>query len=227
MSAMLDIKNPAPDAIVKQEYDKAFGGNPRKMAHDVLKEMGYDSIIRNREVVVFYPSQIHVINSQIIESIRTLLFNIKEDYLTSSQSRWQRGKDFDIYKNPSPDEFREVVKHGVQTGDFNNLSEFVIRFIIDVNTGSLYIWNGSHAIHNDVKGILKGKLSKSYITGVANAGMSKKSFIYDLDSGTIKDPDTIVGYTREYFQRFVNLDNYTYIVGTKEYVFEDGELRIR
>jgi hypothetical protein len=58
----LDIKNPAPENVVKKISDKTTGGNPQKQLVDELKSLGYDAIIKPNEVVVFDKSQIKTIS---------------------------------------------------------------------------------------------------------------------------------------------------------------------
>lgn len=57
----VNITNPAPLDVVKQAYDEAKGGNPRKQAQEKLQSMGYDGFVRQGEggdIVVFSPQQI-------------------------------------------------------------------------------------------------------------------------------------------------------------------------
>lgn len=62
ITARLIIDNPAPSDIVRKIYDESGSGNPRKIAHEKLKSMGYDGIIRPIEYVVFNPEQIKIMS---------------------------------------------------------------------------------------------------------------------------------------------------------------------
>jgi hypothetical protein len=62
MSAILDMKNTASPELWKEALDKAYGGNPRKMAVDWLKKQGYDSVETPYETIVFDANQIHIIS---------------------------------------------------------------------------------------------------------------------------------------------------------------------
>ena len=63
ISARLRLDNPAPLEIWKHAMNKAHGGNPRKMAIDYLRSLGYDCVINPAyETIVFEPEQIQIIN---------------------------------------------------------------------------------------------------------------------------------------------------------------------
>lgn len=61
ITAKLNVNNPAPFEVWRPIYDKSGGGNPRKISHDRLRELGYDCIIRGEEIVVFDGSNIDII----------------------------------------------------------------------------------------------------------------------------------------------------------------------
>lgn len=62
IAATLDIKNPATPEAIQYAQDNAYGGNPRKVIREILQKMGFDSIVHPGEVVVFEPSQIHIVD---------------------------------------------------------------------------------------------------------------------------------------------------------------------
>jgi hypothetical protein len=59
--AYLNIKNPAGLDEWKNALDKARGGNPRRMAIDILKKSGYDGVSTEYETIAFEPEQIWVV----------------------------------------------------------------------------------------------------------------------------------------------------------------------
>jgi len=59
--ANLDLGNIAPVQDWSNALNKASGGNPRRMAINTLKEMGYNSVQTSYETIVFDPEQIHVV----------------------------------------------------------------------------------------------------------------------------------------------------------------------
>ena len=144
----------------------------------------------------------------LFDRIIELITNFDEAYLTSAKSAWKRDKDYDLYKNPTNTEFRGLVKEGVGNGDFRSLKHFFIRFIIDTNTGDLYVWNGSHALHDDVLKLLKIKSRKGIVSGALESG--QKYISYDPANNGVKDPDKIMAITREYLSPLVNLDPIKY-----------------
>ena len=66
IAAHLNIKNPAPLEKWREALNKSSGGNPRKMAVDMLKKQGYDAVINpHYETIVFEPEQIKIINQNV------------------------------------------------------------------------------------------------------------------------------------------------------------------
>jgi GNAT superfamily N-acetyltransferase len=58
----LTIKNPIPNDVFVDIMAKSFGGNPRKMAIEQFKELGYDGYIATAQIWVFDPEQIKILN---------------------------------------------------------------------------------------------------------------------------------------------------------------------
>lgn len=55
----VNLINPAPISVVNEAFSKATGGNPQKMAFDILKSQGYDGFKRpGGETVVFFTDRI-------------------------------------------------------------------------------------------------------------------------------------------------------------------------
>jgi len=59
----LDIKNPIPNDVFVDVMNKAFGGNPRKMAIEQFKKLGYDGYIAKAQIWVFEPEQIKIVDA--------------------------------------------------------------------------------------------------------------------------------------------------------------------
>jgi len=133
-----------------------------------------------------------------------------EEYLTSVKSYHRLDKEVDIYKNPNSSEFREFIKSGVKSGDFRDLTHYFIRFIIDTNTGTLYIWNGSLALHRDIM-----KLLKLGVRGIVSGSLDSEQKIinYDPHNNGFKDPDKIIAQTKKYLSPLVKLESIRYPSG--------------
>lgn len=55
ISVHLNLENPANKEQWKAALNKSHGGNPRKMAVDMLKKEGFDSVETSYETIAFYP----------------------------------------------------------------------------------------------------------------------------------------------------------------------------
>ncbi len=61
IKAKLTMNNTAPVELWGEALNRAYGGNPRRMAVEWLKKQGYDSVETKYETIIFEPEQIHVI----------------------------------------------------------------------------------------------------------------------------------------------------------------------
>jgi hypothetical protein len=164
-----------------------------------------------------------------MRNIISLLNSITEEYLDTLVSKHREGKTFDIYKNPSSNEFHDFIRSNMKGMGFPSLNEFNIRFIIDIGKRNFYIWNAEYALHIDIFRHLGDKLSDSYIGGnidtVHRQAGAKRTVVFDPYSSSVKyKPLDLIYATRSKFSRFLNMRDFVYEIGYEKYTFDDDKL---
>lgn len=136
--------------------------------------------------------------------------NIPEEYYTSLKSMVYKTEDFIIYKNISPQEFREAIKQGVLDKEFSNTNSFGFRFIIDTQSGNSYTWLVYQSTHDYVLKKLKKDINtKLAISGVFSSYYNR--FMYDPNNNPIKDPKVLINHSYRLFKPLVkNIDDAVY-----------------
>lgn len=138
------------------------------------------------------------------------------------------GKPVVVYKNPTSSDIQEIIK----SFDKDN-RHFRVRFIIDLKTKSVYVWDAYLAVHQQIwkSGLLSQYSSESQLTGEALIKSNKLEFLNSdillsfIDMVTIvgryDKPKTMKEKQDNWLVKFFNMDwswSYKYISGLKEFI---------
>ena len=119
-----------------------------------------------------------------LKRIKELLKN--EGYITSLGSLRGSGASCDIYENPTLSDLAEIRRQNP------NKNHFGIRFLVDLNTEDVYIWDAGGALHQPVVEKLyfdKGNKPdwNNLVGGVLRLKEEDGKYIADWDSLTFKN----------------------------------------
>lgn len=158
-----------------------------------------------------------------IKHIKKLL---KEIYLSTETSKYQKNKTYDIFKNPTRDEFISFIRD-INFLEINPFKNLYFRFIIDTSNGDLYIWDGEFALHEDVFKILRLK-TNSYLGGNFCNGY-KKYIIFDPNSSKFsKNPQLIISHVIHNLSKYIkDINKYLFSIEGKDYGLENNEVIVK
>ena len=141
ITAKLNVSNPAPINLFREEYKNASGGNPRRMAHNNLKSKGYDHVIRGDEIIVFDANNIEIIdiNDNTSDAIMESIDELAElDSLVNDMSNEHEQKSNDeLSKLALSLSEKDYLKELVTGEERYTYRKYLTKFSTEVPTDSL------------------------------------------------------------------------------------------
>lgn len=149
-----------------------------------------------------------------------------EEFLTTLPSKYRKDKTFDIWKNPTSNEFHQFIRSTISP----SLNEFNIRFIIDVGRNNLYVWDANYALHADIYRELGDEIGDKYIGGTIDTVYrgeyeKGKKIVFDPMSSSYDRPIDLITATGSKFRKFMNMDNIIYEINYEKFKVVDGRIQ--